>query len=330
MTNIEETLKTALQIVTGKKRLKLSLIAADEQTRKSWAKALASYDEVPDVYRDFLKTLPGGAMPYMILTPSYEGFMSPTSERLLCSYDDRVFIVEKQRDRVVSTCYPFEDINYVEIGTVLLNAWIKISGIAGSGVLTSSTFKFNSVTDYLFDPLLRGIRPAPLDGGEAALKAERAKFDYLKRLSFKFMNYARRSILPGEKVLQSILQPAVRVQIFQFLDLPFSRTITPTHITILTNKELIIIQDEATRLWDKPIEYGGIWKYIPLRRIASLSLAQRENNIAVLSIHLCAGDRIDILFAASNEHELRLLLDQVEGMLPGSTAGHMALAPQAA
>jgi hypothetical protein len=330
ITGIGETLKTALRVVTGRKPLKLSLIAADEQTRKSWAKAIKSYDEVPDVYRDFLKMLPGGAMPYMILTPSYEGFMSPTSERLLCSFGDRVFIAEKQRDRVVSTCYPFEDINYVEIGTILLKAWIKISGVAGSGALTSSTFKFNSVTDYLFDPLLRGIRPASLDAGEAALKAERAKFDYLRRPNFKFMNYARRSILPGERVLQSILQPAIRAQILKVFNLPFFRTITPAHITILTDKELIVIQDEGTRLRDKPVEYGGIWKYIPLRRIVSLSLAQREGAMFVLSIHLCTGDRITFLFAASAERELRLLLEQVEGLLPGSTAGRMVPAPQAA
>ncbi len=328
---IGETLKTALNVITGKKRPKLSLIAADEQTRKSWARALTSYGEVPDVYRDFLKTLPGGAVPYMILTPSYEGFMSPTSERLLCSFGDRVFVAEKQHDKVVSTCYPFEDINYVEIGTILLKAWIKISGVAGNGVLTSSTLKFNSVTDYLFDPLLNGMRPASLAAGGADLKAEQAKFEYLMKLNFKFMNYARRSILPGERVLQFILQPAIRVQIFKVFNLPFSRTITPAHITILTDKELIIIQDEATRLWDKPVEYGGIWKYIPLKRIASLSLARREDNIFVLSIHLCAGDRITLLFAASNEHELRLLLEQVEGRLPGgSTAGRFELAPQAA
>jgi hypothetical protein len=133
-------------------------------------------------------------------------------------------------------------------------------------------------------------------------------------LNFKFMNYARRSILPGEKVLQSILQPAIRVQIFKMLNLPFSRTITPAHITILTDKELITIQDEATKLWDKGVEYGGIWKYIPLNRITSASLGQREDNLFVLSIYLCAGDRIETLFAASNEHELRLLLEQIEGL----------------
>ena len=75
-TGIGDTLKTALRIVARIKPPKLSLITADEQTRKSWAKALKSYDEVPDVYRDFFKTLPDGALPYMILTPSYEGTLS--------------------------------------------------------------------------------------------------------------------------------------------------------------------------------------------------------------------------------------------------------------
>jgi hypothetical protein len=330
MTGIGQTLKTALRIVAGIKPPKLPLLTADEQTRKSWAKALTSYDEVPDVYRDFLKTLPGGALPYMILTPSYEGFMSPTSERLLCSFGDRVLIAEKQRDKVASTCYPFEDINYVEMGTVLLKAWLKISGVAGHDVLTSSTLKFNSVTDYLFDPLLQGIRPAPLDAGGVDLRAERAKFECLKKLNFKFMNFARRSILPGEKVLQFILQPAIHVPIFSLFNLPFTRIISPAHITILTDKELIIIQDEPTKLRDRDVEYGGIWKYIPLRRIASMSLAQREDNLFVLSIHLSADDRIDVLFAASNEPELRLFLDQAEGLLPGSTARRMMPAPQAA
>jgi hypothetical protein len=314
LAGVETTLKTALRFVSEIKHPKFNSLTADEQTRRSWARALKSYDEVPDVYQDFLKTLPGGATPYMILTPSYEGFMSPTSERLLCSFGDRVFIAEKQRDRVASICYPFADINYIEMATILLKAWIKISGVAGNGALTSSTLRFNSVTDYLFDPLLRGIRPASHDAGEADLKAERTKFEYLKALNFKFMNYARRSILPGEKVLQSILQPAIRVQIFKMLNLPFSRTITPAHITILTDKELITIQDEATKLWDKGVEYGGIWKYIPLNRITSASLGQREDNLFVLSIHLCAGDRIETLFAASNEHELRLLLEQIEGL----------------
>jgi len=320
---IGKNLKAALRFVTGIWTPKLTFLTADEQTRRSWAKLLKSYDEVPDVYQDFLKTLPDGAPPYMVLTPSYEGFISRTNERLFCSFSDMVFVAEKQRDVVTSTCYSFEDINYVEVGTILLKSWIKISGVASRGVLTSSTLRFNSVTEYMFAPLLQGIRPAAHDAGGADLRAERAKFEYLLKLNFKFMNYARRSILPGERVLQSILQPAIRVQIFRVFDLPFSRTISPAHITILTDKELIIIQDEPTKLWDKAVEYGGVWKYIPLNRIASVSLAQREDNLLVVSIHLLADDRIDTLFAASNEHALRLFLEQVEGLLPGS-------APQAA
>jgi hypothetical protein len=324
LAGIEKTLKTALRFVADVKPPRLTFLTADEQTRRSWAKTLKSYDEVPDAYQDFLKTLPGGALPYMVLTPSYEGFINRTSERLLCSFGDKVFIAEKQREQVTSTCYSFEDINYVEMATILLKAWIKISGIASNGVLTSSTLRFNSVTDYMFVPLLEGIRPAAYDVGGADLRLERAKFEYLKNLNFKFMNFARRSILPGEKVLQTILQPAIRVQIFRLLDLPFFRTISPAHITILTDKELITIEDEVTKVWDKAVEYGGIWKYIPLNRITSVSLAQREDNLLVLSIHLCADDRIEVLFATSNEHELRMFLEQIEGLLPGSTARRMA------
>ncbi len=330
MAGIGRTLKTALSFVAGIRPSKLTFLTAGEQTRRSWAKLLESYDEVPDVYHDFLKTLPGGALPYMVLTPTYEGFISRTNERLLCGFDDKVFIAEKERDGVTSTCYSFEDINYVEVGTILLKSWIKISGVAGHGVLTSSTLRFNSVTEYMFAPLLKRIRPAVLDAGGVDLSSERAKFEYLQKLNFKFMNYGRRSVLPGEKVLQTLLQPAIRVRIFRLLDVPFFRTISPAHITILTDKELITIQDEGTKLWEKAVEYGGIWKYIPLNRIIAVSLAQREDNLLVLSIHLCAGDRIQALFAPSNEREVRLLLEQIEGLLPGSTTRRTVPALEAA
>ena len=328
-TGIGKSLKAALRFVAGIGP-KLTSLTADEQTRRSWAKTLKSFDEVPDAYKDFLETLPGGARPYMVLTPSYEGFISRTNERLLCCLGDKVFIAEKQRDAVTSTCYSFKDINYVEVGTILLKSWIKISGVTGNGVLTSSTLRFNSVTEHMFTPLLKGIRPAAHDAEGADLSSERAKFDYLKKLNFKFMNFARRSILPGEKVLQTILQPKIRAQVFNFLGIPFSRTLSPAHITILTDKELITIRDEATKLWEKSVEYGGIWNYIPLHKITSVSLAQREDNLLVLSIHLPENDRIDALFAPSNEHEIRLLQEQLESLMPGSTAGHAVSVPGAA
>ena len=78
---------------------------------------------------------------------------------------------------------------------ILLKGWITINGISGNGVLTSTTLKFNTVTDRLFAPFLKEIRlfdNATDSSGSRTpdLQAEGKKFDYLLRRNFKFMNYA--------------------------------------------------------------------------------------------------------------------------------------------
>jgi hypothetical protein len=141
---------------------KLPLLTAVEQTKLSWAKAIESYDEVPEVYRASFETLVGDAsrFPHAVLTPSYAGFITRAKEKLVCCLDGKIYVLEEARGHLASTCYSIGDISYVEVGSVLLQSWIKIRGLTSGGVLTSSEFKFNSVTDYLFTPIVERIRPA--------------------------------------------------------------------------------------------------------------------------------------------------------------------------
>lgn len=305
-TALEHLWTIVSKFVTQVKLETLPRLTAFEITKRSWARPVESYDDAPALYKEFFAGLmvDGSPFPYAVLTPTYEGFLRRENEKLVCSPDHRLFILEKARNTFSCTCYAFEEINYLEMGEILLQAWITVSGIANNGVLTASTFKFNAVTDYLFAPIVNRMRTGDRFTPAGDRRLEWLKFDYLGDLNFKFMNFARDTILPGETVLCTVLQPDIRIELARILGRSFYRIVTPAHLTILTDCELITIRDDHSQLRSQGTRYGGIWTYIPLRRITSVSLAEKEDNLLVLSIHLPGDDHLELPFSAANRHEV--------------------------
>ncbi len=287
---------------------------AAEQTQLSWARSLESYDAVPDVYSAFFGPLraEGRDLPYALLTPSYEGFIRRTTEKLVCDVGREIHVLERKGNTCEAQCYPLEGISFVQVRTVLLDSRIKITGVTRNGVSASSTIKFNSVTDYLFVPILEKIRFASGDFRGAVRSSELAKFDHWITLNYKFMNYARRSLLGEETVLHAILQPEIRVNLLTVLGKTYYRAISPTHASILTDRELIMISEDEKQSGDT--KYGGISDYIPLNKIVDLSLGRKDGDVLVLSVHLPEAVRLEYIFQASAEHEVARLLDQVRGL----------------
>jgi len=319
-------LETMWDFVVGKKP-KLPLLTAAEQTMLSWAKAIKSYDEVPEVYRGSFGALVGDAsrFPYAVLTPSYAGFITRAKEKLVCCMDGKIYVLEETRGDLACTCYCIGDISYVEVGSVLLQSWVKIHGLTSGSVLTSSEFKFNTVTDYLFKPIVESIRLAAGCSREVDSIVERSKFNYLRHSNHKLMSYSKHSLMPGEAVLHFVLQPEIRVELLRLLGSSFFRTLCTSHINILTDKELILIQDGVGKRWGGSaryggakhgggVTYGGVWHYVPLGKITSISLAGTENGMLTMSIHLPGDDSIETLYSVSNRGEVDELLSRFEAI----------------
>lgn len=72
-------------------------------------------------------------------------------------FDREIYTLEKRGNTFEAQGYPFEGISYVEVRTILLDSRIKISGVTKQGVSTSSSLRFNSVTDYLFTLILERV-----------------------------------------------------------------------------------------------------------------------------------------------------------------------------
>jgi hypothetical protein len=293
-----------------------TLGAIAEQTKSSWARLITSYAAVPPVYQGFFEPLQveGRAFPHTVVTPSYEKFLHRTTEKLVCEFGHEVHVLERSGSTFEALSFPLEEISYVQVRTMLLDSHIQICGVTKQGVPACCTLRFNSITDYLFRPIVERIRRATFDARDQAPSSERATFDYLVRVNYKFMSYARHSLLAGEKVIHTILQPEIRERVLTVLGKTYYRTVFPTHMSILTDRELIMIGEEHRRGGED--RYGGIWDYIPLHKIVALSLSSKGSNLLSLSIQLPDSTCLDYLFEASARREVEQLLDLAKELTP--------------
>jgi hypothetical protein len=258
--------------------------------------------------------------PYAVLTPTYAGYARREKQKLIFSLDDNLHIFERDKDRLDHTCYALADIHSVEVGAILLDAWLKVSGSLSAGTLTSTRLRFNAVTDWMFGPFLQQIRAGVSDSSGVDLKSERRKFDYLTLVNFKFRNYACDSLRPGERVIASLLQPEIRKPFVTVLGRSLYRTVATSHLSILTDTEWInICDDEHAPAWHDAVRHGGIWTYIPLVKITSASLAVRRGDLLAMTIDLPHGDRLERLFAATNRREVDRLLSDLSEWAPSVT-----------
>ena len=286
------------------------LLSGAELARSSWASRIESYADLSDAYKSFFDPFlfEGRDFPYTVLTPSHERFIHRQSEKLISDFGREIYILERNGSTVEPQCYPVDGISYIEFRTALLASSFKICGMTSEGVHTSSTLIFNSISDYLFKPLMKRARLLTKESGNGIRSSELEKFDHLIEVNFKFMNFAKRSLLGGETVIQSLIQPEIKEGLVTFLKKTYFKTISPTHMSILTDREFIIIQEDAKRR--KEDRYGGIWDYIPLNKIVSSSVKEKSEDMLMLTVQLPENTRFELLFQASAKEELNRLLNQ--------------------
>lgn len=285
------------------------------QTMSAWATVVDSYNAVPQIYRGFFKALldSGQPFPYVVFTPAVHDFFHKATEKLVCEIGGSLCVLERDGDQVIVKEYPLEAMRDVEVGIILVHSWVTISGVTRDGLASATTLEFSSATSDRLAPFLNRIRSVANGFGEAD-PVERAKFDDLASSSFKFMNYAKSSLMGSARVLYTVWQPEIRKGV-TLSSWPFHTTVSTAHLTVLTDKELILIQDDERVSGNKGVRYGGIWRYIPLRSIVSVALAERASDLLTLSIGLSGAGRLDKVFAVSNRPALEHLRNEIERLI---------------
>jgi hypothetical protein len=287
------------------------MLTADEITKQTWAKEVSTHAEIPAVYLPFIESLPipTGTFPPIILTPTYafRGFRRRIPEKLVTLVAGSIYVAENRSSGVAITEHRLECVNCVEVATMLLHSWLTIYSVAEGGPVATK-IELNSINMGLFKPLILAMRqhsPAVAEGANP----ERDKFNSLIREDFKFMNYARKSLLPDEVVRTFVHQPEIARPLLRIWGIKLSRTIVPRQICILTDKELILIQEEPKPWWHVGSPYGGIWQYVPLTRLSAMQVRPEGDDLVALSITLEGGQEMETLFAAAQRDQLQHLID---------------------
>ncbi len=295
-----------------------------EQTQRSWARSITSLADVPAAYRSFFQPLEAKGVPFplVIIAPSYEGFLHREIEKLVWATSDEVRILEKRGHKIDMRRYPIPGISCVEVSSRLLDARLEIMGLEGDALAPARTaVRFNAVTEYLFSPILTRIR-AGSERSRLARPGIRDPFDAWGTRNFKFMNYAKRSLVGDEEIQQAILQPEISVRIGAAFGRTYRRMVSPTNAIILTDREVIAIREVPSPGGRE--RYGGVWDYMPLRRIDHLSIAGAGQGVVVLSIHLPGEVHVDLRYEASARLELDALLATFQELRNSRSKGNTA------
>jgi len=279
-------------------------------TTASWARSVRSWEEIPSIFKEFVCQLE--PFPYIIDSPADNWGKKCTNHKLICMYQEKIIVLELIKNRVTEVCYWFKDIQHIEQGKMLLYSWIGIHGMVG-GKLAKSIVEYNSVVAALFEPIAAMIRQVHLLPNHSSNDQNLSQLNFLKQLNYKFFNYASECILPGEKIMDRVYQCAIYEKRLRV----FTRSITLAHLTILTDKEIIIIKEEEIIKVQGKYDFknGGVWAYIPVDKIINMNIhVEGEKGLLALAIGL-QENSISLLFSSLQQQDLQTLVEAVTVML---------------
>ncbi len=297
-----------------------SMTAGSGETRQSmasWSQLVENYDAIPQLFQSACRDLLAGMepFPYVIYAPSLPGGRRRTNANLLAEVGDTLHIWEQRGDQIEAVAYRTADISMVEEGHVLLYSWMTLRGVTVGDGAVMTTVPFNTVSTPYFLRFINRFRPQPTAVSAADWQKELARFDFLDTANYKFMNYARDSLLPGQTISQLIWQPRLRQPISTLFGRSLYRTLILPHLTILTPEELIFIGEDLRTTEVRGERHGGVWQYLPLRHIAEVSLS-KSGNLLLLSLTLLPGNqRLEKRFAVEQEQELSRFQRELEKII---------------
>jgi hypothetical protein len=177
--------------------------------------------------------------------------------RLLAAGEGRVWVVEEAGEEAIRREIPFEDLVEVELGNVLLHAWV---GFAPGGA-EPVHIDFNLVALPIFENfigrILLNLR-GDARGGDPETPVE------LSGLDLKFRNAVRGRLLPGEEIDALAFAPALWGRRFLIL----RRRLVAATALVLTDWRLLVVEE------GEPVRentYGSTAYTIPRDRIVGVT-----------------------------------------------------------
>ncbi len=261
----------------------------------TWARRISAYENIPEKFKNNFPEYTG-LFPYTVYSPSDIISNVKINERLSCLLDDRLHVLENNHGKIIEKHYLLEDINIIEHGQILLYSWIKVRGIFGE-IIIFSVVEFNTVVEELFLQIINTLRKkisAINSPKETGIEAD--KFNFLAKTDYKFMNFGKDCIMPGQHIIRMIYQPAILKKMFGL----FSKDVALACLLILTDDVLIKIREQEVPKGMKA-KYGIESIFISLGKIQKMLVEENEkNNFLKSTIWLPQDDKVFLFIDNSN------------------------------
>lgn len=282
---------------------KEKLMTGARQTMGSWLKPITSFSDIPSVYKDTLYGVLGTKvnLPHLVLVPPINGQNSQSSEKLVFWLNDTLYFLENEAGKIDLTGFPKKDLGYLEVGKVLLYSWLKVAGRTTEGKSSTNTILYNTATHRHLEPFFNAIRS--LYFYSHSYPSDLRAFRDIAHQSFKFFNFAKKSLKGNERVLATIWQPEITSRNFSVLQGSSNHLVVNAHLTILTELELIFIEEDPDSLQRNGNRYSGIWHYVALENLLSVSVVETQSKGRFFDLSF--KTKSDISFRRSYSEENR-------------------------
>lgn len=293
------------------------------ETMKNWAMLLEDTEDIPVAFKEafeevlsenFITYTKGfDTFPYTILLPDIQN-----SQTMISLVGRAVYVFEK-KESVHTYAINKRNFNYLEVGKVLLYSWININLIDLPNIHLK--MRFNAASEFMFDPIIKKIRSFYISPYQTEASIQSAAkpsglecFKSLKTENYKLVNYAKDCIMPNQKVLDYLYQPAVYTHM-----LPASqKLLLHAHISVLTDKEWIFIRDGAVlpRGFAKT-PHGGVWYYIPLSRITRIMIIPEDDDKITQQVILSNDEIVEYTYYETLKDKVNTFTEKINGCYAG-------------
>ncbi len=267
------------------------------QTMKAWAKQITGWEEVTPPFQTAFPEY-SGPFPYTIYLPEDNTVKAHRqNKKMICLFEDQFVLLESLPTGVIAHTVALADVLYLQRGMVLLSSWLQIVTTSGSFEL-----RFNTATDSLFKPVIEAIRQQTIrvtthNGNfSASARPDLTQFNFLDSINYKFMNYGRASVGPNDVIVGLIYQPEQTLHMLRLFNKTFYRQYKTDHLSILTDRELIFIQEARPIRNNFDPADGGVFTYVSRRQIQSVSFVGN-----VMEVALSPDVRLVVDFSSTNE-----------------------------
>lgn len=224
-----------------------------------------------------------------------------TPQRTLVFGDQQIVLVEAGKDGTLNTLLiPLDCLVYANLGTILLYATLELAWASGQQI-EKRFIEYNAVGERIIRRQLEWVRTqitartprfGPIPGNQPTVN-----------LPFKFNNYLKTSLLPGETIQMVVHQSAIRRG-----DRWFSPYLSPNRTIAITDQHLIILEEEERR---RKSTYGIITRFCPLDRVQQVKFRAAEE-LCWMYLTLGFGDVtewVEIPLETANSDDLRQAWD---------------------